>query len=58
MSEARRLFCPHCEESLALRTYREHVRLFCDTVSHTWTKKRKSGSEEEDPDVVSDQMYL
>ena len=48
MSEAGdrgRSFCPHCEESLAHRTYREHVRMFCDPVMHTWTKKRKTAAE-------------
>ena len=38
-----RKLCPHCDEILAPRTYREHIRLYYDTDSHTWTKKRKTG---------------
>ena len=41
--EIRRL-CPHCDETLAPRTFREHLRLFYDADSHTWTKKRKVSS--------------
>lgn len=37
-----RKYCLHCEESLAPRTYREHVRLYYDSNSHSWTKKKKS----------------
>ena len=44
-----RSFCPHCEESLAHRTYREHVRMFCDPVTHIWTKKRKTAAGCGDP---------
>lgn len=40
----RRLFCPHCEESLAYRTYREHVRLYHDPVTRTWNKRRKTAA--------------
>ena len=38
-----RKLCPHCDEILAPRTYREHIRLYYDADSHTWTKKRKTG---------------
>ena len=31
----------HCGEMLAPRTYREHVRLYYDENSHTWTKRRR-----------------
>ena len=34
-------FCPHCMEKLAPRTHREHLRLFYDANSHTWTKKMR-----------------
>ena len=43
MSGELRKVCPHCEERLALRTFREHTRLFFDARTHTWTKKRKVG---------------
>lgn len=41
MAKEVRKFCTHCEESLAPRTYREHARLYYDTNSHSWTKKRR-----------------
>ena len=39
--ELHRKFCQHCEEYLAPRTFREHLRIFYDGNSHTWTKRRK-----------------
>ena len=44
--EVRRL-CPHCEQKLAPRTFREHLRLYYDDSSRTWTKRRKIGSNTE-----------
>ena len=41
MSGNTRRFCPHCEETLASRTFREHLRLYYDADSHTWTKRRR-----------------
>ena len=49
-------FCPHCEQTLALRTYREHFRLFYDTTSRVWTKpckRRRVGSNGLDPESLS-----
>ena len=51
-----RKFCMHCEESLAPRTFREHVRLYYDTTSHSWTKKRKRDAES--APVVADNTEL
>lgn len=42
-----RKFCPHCGQTLAPRTFREHHRLFYDAVSCTWTKKRRVNSHDE-----------
>lgn len=39
-SETRR-YCPHCDQRLAPRTFREHLRLYYDDSSRTWTKRRK-----------------
>lgn len=41
MAGLTRKLCIHCGEMLAPRTYREHVRLYYDESSHTWTKRRR-----------------
>lgn len=47
MSREMRRVCPHCEERLAPRTLREHMRLFFDARSRTWTKRSKTSSANE-----------
>lgn len=32
-------WCPHCEESVAQRTYNEHFRLYYNSVQQSWAKK-------------------
>ena len=41
MAGVSRKFCEHCEEMLAPRTFREHLRLYYDGESHTWRKRMK-----------------
>lgn len=52
-------FCPHCEQTLAPKTYREHFRLFHDTTSRVWTKpckRRRVGSNGLDPESPSSEL--
>lgn len=46
MAGVPRKFCAHCEELLAPRTFREHQRLYYDSMSHSWTKKMKKSAAE------------
>lgn len=50
----RRIVCPHCEESFALRTFREHARLYCDAEAHTWNKRRRTDIDDDDPDLTAE----
>jgi len=34
-----RYWCPHCEESVAQRTYNEHFRLYYNSDQQSWAKK-------------------
>ena len=43
MAGKTRRHCPHCDQKLAPRTFREHLRLYYDDSSRTWTKRRKVG---------------
>ena len=33
--------CPHCEEVLTAKTYKQHKRLFFNAESGKWTKEKK-----------------
>ena len=41
MAGISRKFCAHCEEMVAPRTFREHLRLYYDGESHSWRKRMK-----------------
>lgn len=47
MAGETRRYCPHCDQRLAPRTFREHLRLYYDDSSRTWMKRRKVGFDAE-----------
>ena len=51
-------FCPHCEKKLAPRTFREHMRLFYDASTCTWTKRRVNYMWEQDSNVLTNDVIL
>lgn len=55
MAKEVRKFCVHCGESLAQRTFREHARVYYDSISQSWTKKRRTDSDDEqDGDAITE----
>ena len=43
----KRKYCGHCDDFVALRTYRNHVKLFYNTTEGRWNRTDESSSEDE-----------
>ena len=41
-----RQFCPHCSQTLSTKTYKAHKRLYFDSNSNSWIKRRKADPED------------
>ena len=41
-----RQFCPHCSQTLLTKTYKAHKRLYFDSGSNSWIKRRKADPED------------
>lgn len=39
-----RRFCPHCEQSISIKTYRVHKRRFFDGTTKQWIKESSSST--------------
>ena len=46
MAAKNRRFCPHCEENVSGRTYRDHFELYFDKEKDEWQKVESSDEED------------
>ena len=46
MALKKRRFCPHCQENVSVRTYRDHFELYFDKERDEWQKVESSDEED------------
>lgn len=46
MAPKKRRFCPHCEENVSVRTYRDHFELYFDKEKDEWQKVQSSDEDD------------
>lgn len=50
----RRRLCPHCDESVSLKTYKSHRRMYYDSSNDTWSHRQRFEEQLSSPDSDDD----
>ena len=58
--DSRRRLCPHCNESVSLKTYKAHRRMYYDSINDRWSYRQafteqisSSDSDSDAPDLAA-----
>ena len=59
--DSRRRLCPHCDESVSLKTYKAHRRMYYDSINDRWSHRQvfteqisSSDSDNDGPGLASE----